>query len=408
MSAFGTLRRGFALLACVAGLSVGILAESAHAQRGAISVGGRAGMGNGFAPSISKADLKKFAAVLSLDELQTETSEQLLAAFQAEHDVIAKQARKEMDRIRVEFEDSQDPSVFRDEMPKVMEVYRTESQKIEKQFFDDMKLLLNAEQTERWPKVERLHRRLQSLPAGMLSGESVDLVATVEQLKLTETPPDLVAILDRYETDLDRALIERDRIREERTAAMMRGGPGGGGGFNFDFEQIRKDMAEMRKAGIEVCEINQRYARSVEATLPEDRRAEFGQQVRKETFPRVYRETHTAKCLQAAAEFGDLSPDQKSAISQLVETYDREVKSINGKWADAVQASEADGGGDPMSMFMGGGEEPAVADARKAKRELDKVSRDKLLAILNEDQAGRLPEREEDGPGGGMMFRMGG
>jgi len=49
-----------------------------------------------------------------------------------------------------------------------------------------------------------------------------------------------------------------------------------------------------------------------------------------------------------------------------------------------------------------------VADARKAKRELDKTTRDKLAALLNEDQTERLPEREEDGPGGGMMFRMGG
>lgn len=405
MTLLRTARRALFLSALLAGMAIGFAAEPVHAQRTAVTVGGRAGMGGGFTPSVTKADLKKFAALLSLDDLQTETSSELLAAYQAEHDVIATTARKDMDRIRTEFEDSQDPSVFRDEMPKVMQTYQDASKKLEKQFFDDLKSLLTPQQAERWPKVERMHRRIRSLPAGMLSGESVDLVATVEQLKLAEQPADLAAILDRYEADLDRALAERDKLREERAAAMMRGG--GGGAFNFDMEQLRKDMAEMRKAGLTVCEINQRYARSVEATLPEDRRAEFAQQVRKETFPRVYRDTHTGKSLKAAAEFADLTAEQKTAIAELLETYEREVKSLNSRWAEAIQAQEADGGGDPMAMFMGGGEDPAVADARKAKRELDKTTRDKLIALLNEDQVERLPEREDDGPGG-FMFRVGG
>ncbi len=401
MSMHRSARRTLPLLACVAGLMLGFASAPAIAQRGAVSVGMRGGPGGGFAPSVSKADLKKFAAVLSLDEDQFATAESLLGAFQAEHDVIAQKARKDMERIRTEFEDSQDPSVFRDEMPKVMETYQKASQSLEKQFFDDVKSLLKPEQAERWPKVERLQRRLRSLPGGMLSGESVDLIATVEQLKLAATPPELSSILDRYESDLDKALAERDKLREERMSGMMRGG------FNFDMEQMRKDMAELRKAGLLVCEVNQRYARSVESTIPEDRRAEFAQQVRKESFPRVYRDTHAAKCLKAAAAFDDLSPEQNSAVQDLAAAYERDVKTVNSRWADAIQASEAEGGGDPMAMFMGGGESGPVADARKAKRDLDKTTRDKLLAILDEGQKQRLPEREEDAPGG-MMFRMGG
>ncbi len=394
-------RRSFVLLAgCLVALTVGVCTQPALAQRGAVSVGMRAGLGGGFAPPVSKADLKKFTGVLSLDDIQVETAEQLLAAMQSEHDVYAEKARKEIDRLRVEFQDSQDPTVFRDEMPKVMQAYTTGAAAVEKQFFDDLKSLLTPEQVEKWPKLERLHRRGKSLPNGMLSGESLDLIATVEQLKLPEISVDLAAVLDRYEADLDRALIERDKVRQERM-------PGAGGnGFNFDFEQIRKDMAELRKAGLVVCEVNQRYARSIEATLPEERRTEFASQVRKETFPRIYRDTHTGKCLKAAMEFKDLTDEQSSSIQDLLAGYERELKSVNSEWAEAQQALEADGGGDPFAMLMGGGENPAVADARKAKRELDKNTREKLLAILSEEQIERLPEREEDGPG--MMFRIGG
>jgi hypothetical protein len=401
-----SLRRSLALLGCVAGLSLAITADTALAQRGGGGFAVRAGSGMGsMSPSVTKAHLKKFAALLELDEVQLTTAEDFLAAFQAEHDVIAKQMRKDSERISQEVQDSQDFSLFREEMPKVMETYRTAAEAQEKQFFSDFRSILTPGQEERWHKVEKLHRRLRSLPAGMLAGESVDLIATVEQLKLAEPSPELAAMLDRYEAELDRALIDRDKLREEQTAGMMRGGEGGG--FNFDMEQIRKSMTEMRKAGLSVCEINQRFARSVETTLPEDRRAEFAQQVRIESFPRVYRETHAAKCLKAAAAFNDLSAEQKSTIAEMLETYEREVKSINTRWADAVLASEADGGGDPMSMFMGGGESPAIADARKAKRELDKTTRDKLNALLTEEQLERLPEREDDAPGMGM-FRMGG
>jgi hypothetical protein len=382
--------------------AVALAGSPALAQRGAVTVGARAGMGGmDFAAPVNKADLKKFAAILALDEDQTMVAEELLAAMQSEHDVLAKQARKDVDRIMNDFRDSQDPSVFAEDMPRVMETYQNGTAALQSRFFDDLKSLLTPAQTEKWPKVERLHRRTRSLPAGMLSGESVDLVSIVSDLEIGALPDDLGAVLDRYEAELDRELVERDRVRAERMQGMR------GGRMNFDFEKMRADFAEMRKAGLKVCEVNKRYARLIEGTLPEDKRRDFARRVKQESFPRVYRDTHTARCLAAAAEFNDLSAEQRSAIAEMRERYQREVASINDRWAQALEAAEADGGGDPFAMFMGGGEDGAVADARKAKRDLDRTTRDRLLALLNDDQRDRLPEREEDGPGG-VMFRMGG
>lgn len=385
-------------------LTIGTTPSVALAQRGGMAVraGGPGGMD--FAAPVSKADLKKFGAVLKLDEDQTMVAEELLAAMHAEHDTLAKKTRKESERIMNEFRDSQDPSVFSEEMPKVMQTYQEGAAAMQKRYFEDLQAMLTPAQTEKWPKVERLHRRLRSLPAGMLSGETVDLVSIVEGLELpAPLPDDLGAIIERYEADLDRELTERDRLREERMTAM-RGG--GGGAFNFDLEKLRADMAEMRKAGLKVCEVNKRYARLIEGTLPADKQPAFAERVKKDSFPRVYRDTHTAKCLAAAAKFDDLAGDQASAVAELRESYERNVGSINERWAEAIEASEADGGGDPLAMFMGGGEDGAVADARKAKRELDRTTREKLMAILTDEQKERLPEREDEGQG--MMFRFGG
>lgn len=399
-----TRRVSFAAI-CLAAitLTIGSAPAEALAQRGGMAVraGGPGGME--FAAPVSKADLKKFNVILKLDEDQTMVAEELLAAMHAEHETLAKTTRKESERIMNEFRDSQDPSVFSEEMPKVMQTYQEGAAAMQKRYFEDLQALLTPAQTEKWPKVERLHRRLRSLPAGMLSGETVDLVSIVEGLELpTPLPDDLGAIIERYEADLDRELTERDRLREERMNAMR----GGGGGFNFDLEKIRADMAEMRKAGLKVCEVNKRFARLIEGTLPADKQPAFAERVKKDSFPRVYRDTHTAKCLAAAAKFDDLAGDQASTIAELRESYERNVGSINERWAQAIEASEADGGGDPFAMFMGGGEDGAVADARKAKRELDRTTREKLMAILTEEQKERLPEREEEGQG--MMFRMGG
>lgn len=384
-------------------LMIGASPSVALAQRGGMAVraGGPGGMD--FAAPVSKADLKKFGAVLNLDEDQTMVAEELLAAMHAEHETLAKKTRKDSERIMNEFRDSQDPSVFSEEMPKVMQTYQEGAAALQKQYFEDLQAMLTPAQTEKWPKVERLHRRLRSLPAGMLSGETVDLVSIVEGLELAAPmPDDLGAIIERYEADLDRELTERDRLREERMTAMR----GGGGGFNFDLEKIRADMAEMRKAGLKVCEVNKRYARLIQATLPTEKQAGFAERVKKDSFPRVYRDTHTAKCLAAAAKFDDLAGEQATAVAELRESYERNVGSINERWAQAIEASEADGGGDPLAMFMGGGEDGAVADARKAKRELDRTTREKLMAILTEEQKERLPEREDEGQG--MMFRFGG
>ncbi|MBX3406481.1 MAG: hypothetical protein KF869_06930 [Phycisphaeraceae bacterium] len=378
-------------------------ASPALAQRG-VTVGTRMGPGGmDFAAPVNKADLKRYVALLALDEDQTMVAEELLAAMQTEHDVLAKQARKDSERIINEFRDSQDPSVFGEEMPKVMETYQAGSASLQARYFDDLKALLTPQQTERWPKVERMHRRTRSLPAGMLSGESVDLVSIVSELEIGTAPDDLAAVLDRYEAELDRELVERDRVRTERMQGMqgMRGGR-----MNFDLERMRTDLAEMRKAGLKVCEVNKRYARLIEGTLPSDKQRAFADRVKKDSFPRIYRDTHTAKCLAAAAAYKDLSAEQASAIAELRERYQREAASINDRWAQAQEATEADGGGDPFAMFMGGGEDGPVADARKAKRDLDRTTRDKLLALLSEEQKERLPEREDDGPG--MMFRMGG
>ncbi len=177
-----------------------------------------------------------------------------------------------------------------------------------------------------------------------------------------------------------------------------------------DFSKIQEMMTEARKSGIKVRDVNERYSSLLSAALPDDKRETFDDSYRKAKFPQIYKEPYPIKALNAAKAFKDLDDAQKTGITELTTKFTREVDALNDKWAKAQAEAEKDGGGDDMMggwmrMMNGdqGGDETDLAKARKARRELDRETMDKLKALLNEDQQARLPERDTGG-----MFQFGG
>ncbi len=374
----------------------------AHAQ-------GRLGMrmgggGWGGDSAVSTREVNKWSDMLKL------TADQR-AAIEALHDAYQEQYRQEAKAIddiskeaRREFMESRDPSVFEGVGAKTAE-HTKKMTDLESQFLNDCKSVLDPKQVERWPSVERYHRREKSLPGGMLSGESVDLVSVVDNLAIADPQQGLTDEIERYEIDLDRAIIERDEQRkaiQEQSEKMMKD-------FDpskMDFSKIRQLMQDSRKTGIRVRDVNERHARLIAAVLPEDKRADFEQRVRKASYPRVYREPYTSKAIEASLGLADLTSEQKASIETLKASYTRDLSAVNEKWAAAISAEEKDGGGDPFMGFgrfvPGGGgdsDNPSPTEAaHKARREVDKSTLEKLKAVLTPQQAEKLPERGDDNP----------
>lgn len=386
----------------VAVLCAIMTAHAAMAQPG-MGMGGMRGMRD---PAVDSKELERFAELLKLTPDQMDGAKDLLDGMQTEHATIVGEMRDRMEAAREEARDNNDPGVFR-EMMTMMDDYRGRLQKLETSFFDDLKLTLNEEQLAKWPAVERMHRRDKTInQGGIVSGETVDLLKLTKQVLPADepVPAEITPVLEQYEIELDKALVERNAVYESSMRKGMELWT------NQDFDGIQKLFDEARDAAIKVRDLNRRFARQLEPLLPEALREKFSSAFQEASFPRVYAPSYTQKAFAAIEGMTDLDTTQKEQIAEIKAGYQREVASLNEKWSKAIEETELTRS--PMQMFgMGGprGGGPgggrgdrgdngndATREARDARREFDNATVEKLNAVLTEDQKKKLPEREPE------------
>ncbi len=364
-------------------------------------------------PAMTASDLTRHGKLLQLTPAQVEAAKELLASYTSEYEQASKARREKLREISEEFQESRDFSVMEQAEP-VEEKFQRDSSVLESTLLGDLRAILTAEQDTIWPKYERTRRREKTIEQGTLAGESVDLVRIVDELGLTDDArKPLVESIEQYEVDLDRVLAERNKVLEAQGDMFPRPGRGGGA-IEIDMAKIEDHSKNVREAGGKVRDVNQRYARNFEGLLSEDIRPKFQAGVKRESFPQVYRASRTAKAFEAAVAFDDLDAKQREAINVLQEQFARDAEAANDKWAQAIVEEEQSGGGASgfggMIFSIGNeNEDTPVAQARKAKREVEKKSMDGLKSLLNEKQIERLPKREEAAEverSGGMMLRM--
>lgn len=362
---------------------------------GGMGMGG--GMGQMFEAPITSRDLQKYSDMLALTPEQRETLEILLEANQQEFAEKAGEARRKLEALREEAREARDPSVWRD-MGAQMETFRKARAAMEAGFFNDMKALLTPAQAEKFPKIERQRRREQTIGMGLMSGERTDLVRITAELQL---PADQMAVvepvLEQYEADLDRELQNRNAVYEEsqsRVREMFERG---------STDDMQRALERGREASMRVREVNRRYARQIENLLPDDARERFAEQVRRESFPMIYRPSFASRVVDAAAAFDDLDDNQRAAISSIRDSFARESASLNRQLEQAtVKQEETLTVQDMMSRgFRGGGGSDEMEALRDKRRELESSTVDKIRSILSPEQAERLPRRDDrmGGPG---------
>jgi len=291
-----------------------------------------------------------------------------------------------------------------------MEKFSKKGAEMEKAVLGDIKTLLNDNQAAKWPLVERARRRERTIDRGTLAGESVDLVRVVDGLDLKPDAVQALAdALEQYQSDLDRALIERNKVLDEDAAQQQPFN----GRMVLNMEDIQKRMKKVRDAGEIVRGVNQKYTKVFEPLVGDDAKARFQSDVKRQSFPQVYRPSRTSKAVDAAMKFEDLDARQKDALSALKESYERDLATANEKWAAALVEEESSGAGPMMVggaqvMLMGDQDQSGpVPEARKARRELDKKAMDALEALLTPAQKEKLPKTEQspDGPGAMQIIR---
>ena len=376
-------------------------------------MGGMFGGGDMFAPSIDSRELDRYEQILGLSRDQRDLVRDLFDGYQQEFRAAATGIREKMEAAREQARAQREAGGERagggqggaafSEIRDTMTQFRTQRDKMEQGFFADVQAVLTPEQTALWPKVERTRRRERTMQRGLMSGERMDVMRLVDEASVTgETRATIAPLLEQYEMDLDRALVERNKVYDDGLGEAMANFRGPEDAQNPEaLARAQRLMTAARDASVRVRDTNRRYARQVMEALPAEQRPAFERAIKQASFPGVYRATRTSRELTAAAGFADVDATQRQAITELTTSYNRQLEVLNDQLATATEQNE-------MSMTVerlvrrfgrgggGGGDDDPAADLREKRRELDRTTTDGLRKLLTTEQVERLPQAEED------------
>lgn len=361
---------------------------------------------------ISKRAFEQYCSVLKMGESQVEQTRLLYDAYVAGFQAEQTKMRDAITAVQRSSEDSGDHTVFMEKMPAIQKEYSQQTQKLEKDFFRDVRSTLASEQETAWPRVERMRRRDVELRGGSMSGESLDLVTIATNQKLISDGSGPVdQLIEGYEADMDRLLAARAEQRDNNGDGFEPGKP-------IDIEKIQAQLAKSKEAGAKVRDLNKDYVRKLEALLTPEQLPGFQEEVKKATFPRVYRTPRVMKEIEAALAMSDLTAEQRETLTRAKESYVSRAVEVNSNWSKAITENEEKGaggtiggGGNQISLSMGDDPED-LKNARKARRELDDGLAAEIKRTLTQEQHQKLPKPEEDEmgefrSGRGMMIRRG-
>jgi hypothetical protein len=152
---------------------------------------------------------------------------------------------------------------------------------------------------------------------------------------------------------------------------------------------------DMAKA---VRDVNRKHARLMTALLSEDTVPKIEFEIRKRSYPRVYGKSYVLKVLTTALGFTDLDQSQKDQLAAIKSAYERDVAPLNDKWSAAIEEEESKNNDPFAAMYgwMGRDNDSPVGKARKARRDLDTKTQERITALLKDDQKTRLPEKEPE------------
>ena len=353
-------------------------APTAHAQFG---------MGGGMnVDPITKRGVREYAKLLGMDAAQVESALTLLEGNQQQSRALRKSLQEEMEGGGF----MSDPKGMQEKLKD----FQKKSEEAEKQFFDDLKLMLTPEQAEKWPKVERYRNREKLLRVGMVSGAGVDLVRVAETAKAVPAEGgEFAEILERYELDMDKALVAFEtNARREQEEFMS-------GENMMDFKKVQEMMQKLTDDSKKIRDLNKETFRKLSPLVAESQRAAFEDEFNRRAFPMIYRPRAGSKLLDAALKLDDLDATQRDSINALKDSYAKDLAAANAKLATVTERTEDSNGGTwgmMMGPMMGGGEPGDLKEAKEDRAALETTTKEKLMAILTEPQRSKMPEVKTD------------
>jgi hypothetical protein len=378
----------------LATITLALAAPRADAQMGLGMMG--AEMGEMLKPTTNARLLKQYGEILGLNADQKRAADELLVAYQTEFRDAVTRLEEIYQSIQEEIQSSGDFELYQTAIPSVMTKFIKKTEVINNTFMSDLKALLDNQQLARFDAVERLHRRKSAMKIGLEGMQSVDLIDTVEGLRLDPSATSAAnASLEQYSIELDRELVTRDKSIRSFLDEMVK--------FVEDGkmpqeepEFMQKWMKDMGEAGKRLEGINAKYVPIVRSAIPEASQAEYDAKIKLARYPSIYKRSYASRIFEAAEKMTDLDAGQTDGLKTLKDTYARDVASANDKWATALD--DAKGNLPEEQRMMGGGmwmiqQDPKFIEARDARKAVDEKAIEAVKALLNETQRGKLPKK---------------
>jgi len=292
-----------ALVACGAGVMAptAIVVQEASAQEwqfagwsDSSSSFGFGFMGGSTPAPITARDLRMYAQVLGLDEMQMEIMQDAFIDFDRAYtreSVLLYEARSDAQHAH---NDSGGWEKVQERLRDLSNAFDEKVQRMEEQFIGDLRLVLDARQLEKWSLLEREQRRVKTLAKyASYPEERIDLVACVQALELSEQlKRELEPVLEEYRDRMDSVLVSRNRRADQvgKQAAEANSQQIDWSNINYEdpmaveaaYEQHNQRRArlvplglELRQACARVREVNLQFRTRIEEMLPPDQLEEF-------------------------------------------------------------------------------------------------------------------------------------
>lgn len=338
---------------------------------------------------VPRRSIEVYAALLGLSAEQKEQASLLHDGYRAAYAANRKAGDEAMRKLR-EDRDGDPPPTRTDQHTIVMD-YVAKAEALEKIFFDDLKAILTPEQAAKFERVVRARHRETGLRFAFAAGAGVDLLAVADAAKVERVGP-VAEALDRYETDLDRVLIERmnvlkgvfKKVKELENA-------------EDDPKVMQELIADLFTAAFRVRDVNRRAAREIAPLLPDDTRAAFDAEFRRRAFPKVYSPGPAATTLTYAKDKGRLSPEKLEELDQLWQTYTRDAAAANARLVSAIEAREVEYTTRFLELMAQQGDpedKSELREAWKSRRDLDAAFVARAKDMIDKDARDDAPSPE--------------
>lgn len=344
------------------------------------------------AQPIGSKTIEMFGTMLKLDADQKALAKTLYTGYRASYRKLATDGDSQ---IKALSEDDKQPHDRKSGF-KVAREFVDKQDKLDKSFMGDLKAILTPEQAAGFERFERARRRETGLRFTFVSGEAVDLLKVISDLKVDrDGTPELKEATEQYELEADRAMVAKDKMLRELFQKIEQiEGP------EADPKVMESVIKDFFSNGNRVRDLNRQNARRIQPLLPEAKRAAFEQEIRKLSFPRVYGESAAQGAIKAAQGLADLTADQKTELANVAEGYSKDAEGVNARWAAAIEDKQAKMSENFMEMMMGGRDEKPddpLKLAREARKALDEKTFARVTQVLNAEQREKLPKVEKSG-----------